>query len=131
MAVADYGRTALAFVRNLAGGIEGTICLVWACRWLEGRLGKTLLWSALAGAGRVTLVVLCVHLFEDDVLRWPQMVKGWLVAFPWSWSWLLLLVVRIVADFFIALSIDHAVSMFSSRSSAMGTAEERMGRSDR
>lgn len=122
MAVADYGRTALALVRNLAGGVAGTICVVWACRWIEGRLGETRLWSALSRMGGVTLVVLCVHLFEDDVLRWPQMVEGWRAAFPWPRSWLLLLAVRIVADFLVALLIDRVVSALSSRIDARRSA---------
>ena len=121
MAVADYGRTALALVRNLAGGVSGTLCVIWACRRFEERLGETRFWSILAGTGRMTLVILCVHLFEDDVLRWPQMVECWLAAFPWSWSWLLLLTVRIIADFFAALLIDRAVSMLSLRLEARRT----------
>lgn len=122
MAVADYGRTALALARNLAGGVAGTICIVWACRWLEGRLRETRVWSALARAGRVTLLVLCVHLFEDDVLRWPQMVEGWLAAFPWPRSWLLVLLVRVAADFLVALVIDRAISAISARLAARRSA---------
>ena len=110
MAICGYGVTALEVVRNVAGGLAGSVCVLWACRWLEGRLGETGLWSRVARLGRLTLLVLCVHLFEDNVLRWGPIVEGWRAAAPWAGSWLVLLAVRVVADFAVAALIERALA---------------------
>lgn len=103
MAMCAYGDTPLRFVRNVAGGLAGTMCILGACMAIERVLSWSSPWKLLCLLGRVTLPIMCVHLFEDDVVRW-----GWVVDFTarafghMSFAWLIVLAVRIILDVAIA-----------------------------
>ncbi|WP_322151217.1 acyltransferase family protein [Paratractidigestivibacter sp.] len=113
MAMCGYGNTPLAFVRNVSGAVAGSFCVIGLCCALErGPVGKTGFWCLLARLGTITLVALCVHIFEDDVLRWGLIVDTMSRA-PIQGSWALLAVARCVADFMVAYVISSAAPCFS------------------
>lgn len=68
MALNDYGATPILAV---FGAVCGTLCIVGLCRTLD-RIN----WLAivLSRAGQATLAILCVHLLEDDVLPWHEIL---------------------------------------------------------
>ena len=109
MAICDYGTTAIAVMRNVAGGLAGTLCVLWACRWLGEKIGQGRVWGIAERMGRITLPVLCVHLFEDNVVRWVPLVEGWNALFPAPVSWAVVCAARVVADFALAWAVDRAV----------------------
>ena len=108
MAICDYGPTVVAVVRNVAGGIAGTLCVLRICCWLERKIGEGRAWGFVQRMGRITLLVLCVHLFEDNVLRWGSVVEGWNALVPVPGSWAVVCASRVVIDFFLAWFIDRA-----------------------
>lgn len=103
MAMCDYGPTPVWFVRNVAGGIAGAACVIGLCAALERFVSSWAIWRLLCSLGTVTLPIMCVHLFEDDVVRW-----GWIIDFtarafgPMSLVWLIVLAARIILDVAIA-----------------------------
>ncbi len=103
MAMCAYGSTPVAFVRNVAGGIAGTMCIIGICMAAERFLGWSSPYQLLCSLGRITLPIMCVHLFEDDVVRW-----GWVVDFTarafghMSFAWLIVLAIRVILDVAIA-----------------------------
>lgn len=109
MAMCAFGSTVPDFLRNVVGGICGTACVVTLCRLAERRFGRTAPWRVLSWAGRMTLLVLCVHLFEDDVLRWGAIAEGFTALVPWRGGWLLVLLARVLVDFLVAWALDGAL----------------------
>lgn len=106
MAMCSYGLTPSSTVLNIAGGIAGTLCVLGACMAIERHLPKGLPWKTLCLVGTTTLPIMCVHLFEDDVVRWGWVVDATVRMFgaP-SFGWLAVLVVRVVLDCAIAVAL--------------------------
>jgi fucose 4-O-acetylase-like acetyltransferase len=112
MAMCGYGDTFMAFSRNICGAIAGSFCVIGACCALErGRVGESALWNVLAKLGTMTLMILCVHIFEDDVLRWGLIVEASLkISTRFSWAFVAL--VRCAVDVVAAVIFCAAASRF-------------------
>ncbi len=85
MAMCDYGRSVFDFVRNIVGAIASPLCLILFLALIEqGGHNLSKLWQTLSRLGSLTLYVPMVHVAEDGILRWGQIVgrlallaKGW------------------------------------------------------
>ena len=105
MAVNSYGIYATDVVRNIVGGVAGTWCVIVGCRAIELKtpFGGGSLWRLVSRLGELSLLILCVHLVEDNVVRWEAIAlatKGVTGTGP---GWLLVLFARLVVDVFMAL----------------------------
>ena len=119
MAMCGYGETAVDFFRNIAGAIASTICILGTLNSLE-RNGKTcgcitsVAWKSLSYLGQITVYVLCIHILEDNVVRWDQIVE-----FTHAWSpeyiWIVISVIRIAADVTVATISKNASEILSRR----------------
>lgn len=116
MAMAQYGVTFADIIRNLAGGIGATLVLLSACSILDRRGGENEQAARLmCRVGRLTLLIMCIHVFEDDVVRWGFLV-GWVQsawAFPASWA--LLNSVRVLCDILLAFLLDRMIRVLKTR----------------
>lgn len=120
MGMCDYGPDVVDMVRNIAGGLAGSMCMIGLCASLErtGRTGGV--WPLMVRVGQITLPIMCVHLFEDDVVRWE-----WIVETVWALPhgnvlWALLIPVRVVADIAVAwvlMRIPAVTSVFGGSTS--------------
>lgn len=119
MAMALYGSGGLDIIRNCAGGIAATVLILNICLRIE-HCGacNCFVWSALARMGTITLVVLCVHLFEDDVLRWGDIINSFSAFMPYPGAWMILNLVRVVIDVFIAWLIRKGTGRIATPSRA-------------
>lgn len=119
MAMSSYGSGALDIVRNCAGGIAATAFILGICSRIEHRGdGDGLVWSAFARLGTFTLVVLCVHLFEDDVLRWGDIINSFSTFMPYPGAWAILNLIRVAIDVLIAWLIRKGAGQISELSRA-------------
>lgn len=94
MATNGYGITAYDYLRNIGGGVASTYLILQACRDMERRFGASRLIKSAARIGRMTLLVLCLHLIEDNILPWPRIVDAFSTYFTFPASWLLLAMLR-------------------------------------
>lgn len=67
MGTADFGQTPLDVARNLIGSFGGMICILIISMYIE-QLGHRMS-SHLAEIGRISLLILAVHIIDDDVTR--------------------------------------------------------------
>lgn len=102
MAVCDYGVYAADALRNVCGGIAATLIVLVACLRAEARLAGSSLWRLVGALGRYSLVIMCVHLVEDDVLRWGLIVGQVSELVGGTFGWLGFMVLRVAADVLIA-----------------------------
>lgn len=108
MATSDYGAHFVDVLRNIAGGIGGSLCVVKLCELAErSSFGSTRIWKGLSKLGRFSLLIMCVHLFEDDVLRWGQIVSATGVFLPSSLGWFVVLIVRVLVDVSVAAALSR------------------------
>lgn len=112
MAMADYGASFIDVLRNCVGGISSALFILAICKTVEDRIGNSGSWSLLARIGTLTLTILCVHLFEDDVLRWGWVIGKTQQYLTWSGSWMLINVVRVVVDTAVAFAITKIPAAF-------------------
>ncbi len=118
MAMCDYGRSVVDFVRNIAGAIASSLCLVLFLALIEqGGHNSSKLWKTLSRLGSLTLYVLMVHVAEDDILRWGQIVET-VGARGQGLAWLGVLFVRILADVCIALLVQRLIRFLMSKAQA-------------
>lgn len=118
MAMCAYGETAIDLLRNIAGSIASTVCILGALNSLErnrktsGRIASAA-WKSLSCLGQITVYILCVHIFEDNVVRWNQIVE---LTHAWSpeYIWIAISAIRIAADIAIA-TISKGISKSISR----------------
>lgn len=118
MGVCDYGSDLVDVTRNLVGGAAGTMCVIGFCASLERRGATGGAWRLLVAIGRMTLPIMCVHLFEDDVVRWDWIVQGVLALPHGNLLWLLVIPVRILVDAGVAwllMRIPAVASVFGGR----------------
>ena len=109
MAMCDYGRTVVDFVRNVVGAIASSLCLILFLVLIEqGGRNSSKLWQILRRLGSLTLYVLMIHVAEDDILRWGQIVEA-IGACGQGLAWLGVLVVRILADVCIAVLLQRFI----------------------
>ncbi len=93
LASQDYPLGAL----TMLGGVAATLLIVSVCRSIETRavqMSRFMQWI-----GRNTLVILCVHILEDDVIWWGQ-VGAWFTGVTGGrpWTWVLVLLIRFAVD---------------------------------
>lgn len=105
MGVCQFGDRPTSFVRNVAGGAAGSLCVMGACESLERRGAKGGLWQLMVRVGQITLPIMCVHLFEDDVVRWDVIVQSLSLTPYCNLTWLLVMVARVAADILIAWTL--------------------------
>lgn len=118
MAMCDYGRSVVDFVCNIAGAIASSLCLVLFLALIEqGGHNSSKLWKTLSRLGSLTLYVLMVHVAEDDILRWGQIVET-VGARGQGLAWLGVLFVRILADVCIALLVQRLIRFLMSKAQA-------------
>ena len=68
MGICSYGNTWPMFVLNILGAYAGTLTVVKGSQLVEAHAAG--LARLLEVLGQISLPILCVHLFEDDVVRW-------------------------------------------------------------
>ena len=118
MAMCGYGENAIDLIRNIAGSIASTVCILGALNSLErnrktsGRIASAA-WKSLSCLGQITVYMLCVHIFEDNVVRWDQIVE---LTHAWSpeYIWIAISAIRIAAVIAIA-TISKGISKGISR----------------
>ena len=118
MAMCDYGRSVVDFVRNVVGAIASSLCLILFLALIEqGGHKSSKLWQTLRRLGSLTLYVLMIHVAEDDILRWGQIVEA-IGARSQGLAWLAVLVVRILADVCIAVLLRRLIQFLMSKAQA-------------
>ena len=91
------GTSLFALVWNMVGSYAGSACVVGGSRLIESRAEK--LSQVLADLGRNTLLILFVHIFELDVVRWYIPRTQALALFPHpGWVFLCDALLRVVID---------------------------------
>lgn len=101
MGAADYGYTPLLFFKRVGGGIAGVFLAVKLSRLIE--LHARPLARVLVSVGQNTMSIMCVHVIEDDVLRWGILVALFLrPSLMGTLALLVMIVVRVCADSIIA-----------------------------
>lgn len=76
MAMCDYGRSVVDCVRSIVGAIASSLCLILFLALIEqGGYNSSKFWQTLSRLGSLTLYVLMIHVAEDDILRWGQIVE--------------------------------------------------------
>lgn len=70
--------------------------------------------KTLSRLGSLTLYVPMVHVAEDDILRWGQIVEA-VGALSQGLAWLGVLVVRILADVCIAMLLQRLIQFLMSK----------------
>lgn len=109
MAMCDYGRSAVDLLRNIGGAIASSLCLILVLALIEKRANNiSILWQNLRRLGSFTLYVLMIHVAEDDILRWGQIVEA-VGARSQGLAWLGVLVARILADVCIAVLLQRLI----------------------
>lgn len=115
MAMCDYGRSVFDFVRNIVGAIASPLCLILFLALIEqGGHNLSKLWQTLSRLGSLTLYVPMVHVAEDGILRWGQIVEA-VGALSQGLAWLGVLVVRILADVRIAMLLQRLIQFLMSK----------------
>ena len=115
MARCDYGRSVFDFVRNIVGAIASPLCLILFLALIEqGGHNLSKLWQTLSRLGSLTLYVPMVHVAEDGILRWGQIVEA-VGALSQGLAWLGVLVVRILADVCIAMLLQRLIQFLMSK----------------
>lgn len=115
MAMCDYGRSVFDFVRNIVGAIASPLCLILFLALIEqGGHNLSKLWQTLSRLGSLTLYVPMVHVAEDGILRWGQIVEA-VGALSQGLAWLGVLVVRILADVCIAMLLQRLIQFLMSK----------------
>lgn len=76
IAACDFGSNLFQVITNVIGGFSSSVFILMALRGAEGALGEKRWYGCVSGMGRFTLVVLCVHLFEDNVLPWDAVISA-------------------------------------------------------
>lgn len=115
MGMCDYGTNVVEMVRNVAGGVAGSMCVIGFCASLERRGASGGAWSFMERVGQMTLPVMCVHLFEDDVVRWGWIVDHVLALPHGDVLWLLVIPARVAVDVAVAwllLKIPAVAAVF-------------------
>ena len=91
------GTSLFALVWNMIGSYAGSACVVGGSRLIESHLER--LSQVLAALGRNTLLILFVHIFELDVVRWYIPRAQALAVFPHpGWIFLCDALIRVVID---------------------------------
>lgn len=115
MAMCDYGSSAVDFLRNVGGAIASSLCLILVLALIEQRgHNSSKLWQSLRRLGSLTLYVLMIHVAEDDILRWGQIVEA-VGARCQGLAWLGVLVVRILVDVCIAMLLQRLIQLRMSK----------------
>ena len=119
MAMCDYGRSVVDCVRNIVGAIASSLCLILFLALIEqGGYNSSKFWQTLSRLGSLTLYVLMIHVAEDDILRWGQIVEV-VGARSQGLAWLGVLVVRILADVCIAVLLQRLIQFLMSKAQAV------------
>lgn len=119
MAMCDYGRSVVDCVRNIVGAIASSLCLILFLALIEQEgYNSSKFWQTLSRLGSLTLYVLMIHVAEDDVLRWGQIVEA-VGARSQGLAWLGVLVVRILADVCIAVLLQRLIQFLMSKAQAV------------
>ena len=83
-----------------------------------GGYNSSKFWQTLSRLGSLTLYVLMIHVAEDDILRWGQIVEA-VGARSQGLAWLGVLVVRILADVCIAVLLQRCIQFLMSKAQAV------------
>ena len=119
MAMCDYGGSVVDCVRNIVGAIASSLCLILFLALIEQEgYNSSKFWQTLSRLGSLTLYVLMIHVAEDDVLRWGQIVEA-VGARSQGLAWLGVLVVRILADVCIAVLLQRLIQFLMSKAQSV------------
>lgn len=122
MAMAAYGTTILDVARNCLGGAASSLFVLCLCKKLETKLSpNNTIWNALAMVGTITLPIMCVHLFEDDVYRWGAIIGLTAAHASYPAFWLFVNLCRLVIDILIAWAIHRLVGLVANHAFLPGT----------
>lgn len=100
IATCGYGISVHDIFRNIFGGFASSLCLIKLCLVIEESVSGLRLWQGLAYIGNNTLILFCVHAFEEDVFRWGPLVELTIDKAPFVW--ILIGAARLLADLLIA-----------------------------
>lgn len=81
--------------------------MLTACKYLQDHCDNKTPWvNELAHIGRMTLVILCVHLFEDNVLPWQMVVAEYGRVFAAPGAWIIVAIIRSIVDLGVSTCIS-------------------------
>ena len=105
MAMCGYGTTPVSFLRNILGAASSTICIVGGLYFLESKRAckSSVVWAILGKIGTLTLYILCIHIFEDSLIRWDLIVKTTQQVSP-DFMWVFIAVLRTIIDILLAIA---------------------------
>lgn len=99
MATVEYGDTPLDIVRNLMGGVSGSLVILCLLRMFEERIKPSgAFWRLLGAMGANTLAILCVHIVEEDGVPWATLFDFLWGNAPVVLFWPVLALVVIAVD---------------------------------
>lgn len=114
---ASYGDNVVAVIRNFLGGVASSLFVLAALKLVEEKAQpKTAIWQGLTKLGTITLPVLCVHLFEDDVFRWWGVINSY-CTLGIDFSWVLMALARTAADVALAAAITATARCLHTKAS--------------
>lgn len=124
MATNGYGSTPFDCLRNICGGIAGTLLILIICAHIEKMIGTSKFIQIAAKVGSLTLLTLCLHLVEDNVLPWQQIVSECSTYLAFNGSWLIIAGVRVVVLLLITCvlsKVNFVRSVFGINKSALNS----------